>query len=219
MLQRNSLITLFLLTLLIGCKPSPGEVEQTDESLELYPDYTSVTVPFNIAPLDFQILNRGDRFMVEISNSLNKSITVKSKDGSIEFPLKAWKRLLEKDRGGTLTISVYKKNKGDRWEAFASVSNEISGDEIDPYIAFRKIAPANIVWGEMGIYQRSLETFEETPIMVNTITDKNCMNCHTFNAGNPEQMMFHMRGPYGGTMVADKENIQFVDTNTLLSSR
>ncbi len=214
MLQRNSLITLFLLTLVIGCKPSPGEFEQTDESLELYPDYTSVTIPFNIAPLNFQILNKGDRFFVEVSNSLNRSITVESKDGSIEFPLKAWKRLLDKDRGGTLTISVYRKNKGDRWEAFASVSNEISGDEIDPYIAFRKIAPANIVWGEMGIYQRSLETFKETPIMVNTITDKNCMNCHTFNAGNPEQMMFHMRGPIGGTVVADKENIQFVDTNT-----
>ena len=66
----------------------------------------------------------------------------------------------------------------------------------------------------MGIYQRSLENFEEVPIMVNTITDKNCMNCHTFNAGDPKQFMFHMRGPIGGTVVADNENIQFVDTKT-----
>lgn len=214
MLTKNSLIILFLLTLVMGCNRSPGEFEQSGEDPELYPDYTSIIIPYNIAPLNFQILNKGDRFVVELTNSFNKSITLESKDGSIEFPLKAWKRLLEKGMGGSLTIQVYKKNKGERWEALAPVKNEISGNKIDPYIAFRKIPPANIVWEEMGIYQRSLETFKETPIMVNTVSENNCMNCHSFNAGDPEQVMFHMRGPYGGTVMANKENVQFVDTKT-----
>ncbi|MCK4751326.1 MAG: PD40 domain-containing protein, partial [Bacteroidales bacterium] len=52
------------------------------------------------------------------------------------------------------------------------------------------------------------------PIMVNTLTEENCMNCHTFNACDPEQMMFHMRGPYGGTFVKNKDGIQFVDTKS-----
>ncbi len=198
----------------MGCKRLPGEFEQIEEDPELYPDYTSITIPYNIAPLNFQILNKGDRFVVEAANSLNRSIRVESKDGSIQFPLKAWKRLLDKGKGGTLTISVYKKNKGERWEAFTPVRNEISGNKIDPYIAFRKIPPANIVWEEMGIYQRSLETFKQTPIMVNSVTENNCMNCHMFNAGDPEQVLFHMRGPYGGTVVANNENVQFVDTKT-----
>ncbi len=66
----------------------------------------------------------------------------------------------------------------------------------------------------MGIYQRSLESFKEIPIMVNSITDDNCMNCHSFNAGDPEQMMFHMRGPYGGTFVSNRDGNQFVNTKS-----
>ncbi len=208
----NKLIALFLFSMVMGCNPVPGNFKQSDESPELYPDYTSLTIPYNIAPLNFQILNKGEQFVVEISNSLNRRITISSTKGRISFPKESWKKLLNEDRGGALTISVYKKNRGGPWEALMPVRNEISGDRIDPYIAFRKIAPANINWGEMGIYQRSLESFKETPIMVNSISDKNCMNCHTFNARNPEQMLFHMRGPYGGTMIADSENIQFVDT-------
>jgi hypothetical protein len=210
--QRNSLFALFLLSLVMACSSTPGDFEQTDESPEIYPDYTSVIVPPNIAPLNFQILNQGDRFIAEISNSHNRSISVKSKTGSIVFPMKDWKKLLEKDRGGALTLKIYRKSKGEQWEALAKVTNRVSEEEIDPYVAFRKIPPANIVWGELGIYQRSLETFQETPIMVNTVTDKNCMNCHTFNAGNPDQMLFHMRGPYGGTMIVDGDDISFVDT-------
>ncbi len=90
----------------------------------------------------------------------------------------------------------------------------ISAEEIDPYIAFRKIPPANIIWKSMGIYQRSLESFKETPIMINSLTDDNCMNCHSFNAGDPKQMMFHMRGPYGGTLVKSRDGTRFVNTKS-----
>ncbi len=206
---------MFLLSLAMGCSPSRSDrYSQTDETLEIYPDYSSLIVPPNIAPLNFQVLNPGEHFIAEISNSRNRSFRVKSKTGNIEFPIKAWKRMLEEDKGGALTVSVYTKSKGEKWKALVPVRNEISEDEIDPYIAFRRIAPANILWGEMGIYQRSLESFKETPIMVNTLTGKNCMNCHTFNSGDPEQVLFHMRGPGGGTIVADKEDIHFVDTKT-----
>lgn len=211
-MQKNSLIVLFLILLIVGCKRSPGNFEESSEAPELYPDYTSLTIPFNIAPLNFKILNKGDRFVAEISNSSNMRITISSKNGIIEFPMKSWKRLLDKGKGEALTISIYKKNSGKPWQALTPVKNEISADKIDPYIAFRKIPPANIRWGEMGIYQRSLESFKEKPIMVNTITDNNCMNCHTFNASDPDQFLFHMRGPYGGTMIADGNDILFTDT-------
>lgn len=199
---------------MVACKPSSGDLKQADESLEIYPDYTSVIIPPNIAPLNFQILNKGDLFLVEISNSQGGKLSVKSKDGSIAFPMKGWKRLLAEDKGGVLTLSVYRKSKGEDWEALPVEENRISEEEIDPYIAFRKIPPANIVWAELGIYQRCLESFEVKPIMVNTVTENNCMNCHTFNAGDPEQMLFHMRGPYGGTMIASGDDVSFVDTKS-----
>jgi len=214
MQQKNSLIILSLLFLAMACHKQPGTYKQSDESLEIYPDYLSVTVPPNIAPLNFQVLNEGDLFTAKISNSAGRSITVRSRTGSVKFPIRAWKRLLEEDRGGALTLQVYNKRKGKGWQKFNPIINPISRDEIDPYISYRKIAPGHIVWGEMGIYQRSLESFKESAIMLNNVTGKNCMNCHTFNAGNPEQMMFHMRGSFGGTVVAVKDQLQFVNTRS-----
>lgn len=208
------LFILFTLPLVVACNKNPGEFEQTDESLEIYPDYTSVIIPPNIAPLNFRIKNQGNTFVAEISNGKNRKIHIRSRSGIIEIPLRAWKRLLDEGTGGTLTISVFKKTGRNHWEKLAEAINEIATEEIDPYIAFRKIPPANIRWKSMGIFQRSLENFEETPIMVNTLTDDNCMNCHSFNAGDPEQMLFNMRGDYGGTFITGREGIQFVNTKS-----
>lgn len=199
----------------MGCKSSgPGRFEQTDEELEIYPDYTSLIIPPNIAPLNFKILNEAEHYFVELSNGTRRTIRIKNRSGNIQFPMKDWKKMLERGRGSALTLSVYVKIKGGKWKSLSPVQNRIAEESIDPYIAFRKIAPANILWGEMGLYQRSLETFKETPIMVNTLTEQNCMNCHTFNGGDPEQFLFHMRGPFGGTMLSDHGEVQFVDTKT-----
>lgn len=211
-MQKSKLIALFIIFLVAGCNPSPENAEQSDELPMLYPDYSSLVIPYNIAPMNFRVLNKGERYCVEISNSKGRSITVRNRKGIIQIPLRSWKKLLEEDKGGRLRISIYIRDSGGSWEALSPLSNEISGDKIDSYIAFRKIPPANIRWGEMGIYQRSLESFEESPIMVNTITDDNCMNCHTFNAGNPDQMLLHMRGNYGGTFISGSEQTLFTNT-------
>lgn len=196
-----------------GCNTVPGDSSQTEEQLKIYPDYTSLVIPPNIAPLNFMIKNEGDLFIAEISNSRNNSIRVKSESGIVKIGLKRWKRLLDEDRGGELDLTVYRKKEGS-WEKFETVRNRISTEEIDPWIAFRKIPPANIQWKSMGIYQRSLEDFKEVPIMVNSITKDNCMNCHSFNSGNPEQFLFHMRAAYGGTFFMDRDEYQFVDTKS-----
>jgi hypothetical protein len=217
MLQRTRIriiLLLSIISLVMACNPSPGKMEEPGESLDIYPDYASIVIPPNIAPLNFQIRNEGKAFIAEISNSKDRSIRVRSRKGSIEIPKRAWEKLLDEDRGGSLVITVCKKSMENRWVKLAPVRNEISTDEIDPYIAFRKIPTANILWKNMGIYQRSLENFRETPIMVNNLTGENCMNCHSFNKGDPEEMLFHMRGPYGGTVLTDHQGIHFVNTNS-----
>lgn len=200
--------------LAVACGPSPGEFEQAAEPLEIYPDYTAVIIPPNIAPMNFHIENRGTAFLAEIAGENGRKIRVRSKTGNIQIPGRAWKKLLEKGRGGHLTITVLRKDRNNEWEMLSPVRNEISNDRIDPYIAFRKIPPANIYWKNMGIYQRCLEDFRVTPIMVNSLTDENCMNCHSFNGGDPSQMVFHMRGAYGGTMIKNGEETRFVDTKS-----
>ncbi|MBN2697491.1 MAG: PD40 domain-containing protein [Bacteroidales bacterium] len=214
MLRKIKIIIPCALSLVLACGHGPDEYEQSGEAPEIYPDYTSVVIPPNIAPMNFRIKNPGKVSIAELSNNRNTTLRVKSRTGQVKIPQKKWKRLLEEGKGGMLTISIYRKTKKNRWEMLAPVVNEIASDRIDPYIAFRKIPPANIIWKSMGIYQRSLENFREFPIMVNSITDNNCMNCHSFNAGDPRQMLFHMRGPYGGTLLTTGEALHFVDTKS-----
>ena len=66
----------------------------------------------------------------------------------------------------------------------------------------------------MGLYQRCLEDFTETPYMTNEQTDRNCMNCHSFCNRNPQKMMFHMRAKNGGTFTWDGARIEKLNTKT-----
>ena len=52
----------------------------------------------------------------------------------------------------------------------------------------------------MGIYERDLSTFEEHALIENTQFE-GCVNCHSFNRGNPADMSLHIRGPHGATLL------------------
>jgi hypothetical protein len=79
---------------------------------------------------------------------------------------------------------------------------------------YRFINPANILWDRMGIYQRNLSNFDVSPIMDNSLTDNNCMHCHTVAANNAGNFMMHMRGKPGGTVIYSDNKLKFVDTKT-----
>jgi Tol biopolymer transport system component len=66
----------------------------------------------------------------------------------------------------------------------------------------------------MGIYQRHLETYRETPVYENKMTDYNCVNCHSFCERNPDRMLFHLRAKYAGTVLIDGDGIDFLQTKT-----
>ena len=44
---------LTILTLCVACAPTPKDVQQSDQLPPIYPDYCEVTIPENIAPLNF----------------------------------------------------------------------------------------------------------------------------------------------------------------------
>ncbi len=52
----------------------------------------------------------------------------------------------------------------------------------------------------MGIYERDLSTFDERALIENTQFE-GCVNCHSFNRGNPADMSLHIRGPHGATLL------------------
>ena len=58
--NRNEKILLFiaLISLLASCQELP--VTETDKAVPMYPDYTDITIPVNIAPLNFLLRNNAD---------------------------------------------------------------------------------------------------------------------------------------------------------------
>jgi Tol biopolymer transport system component len=85
---------------------------------------------------------------------------------------------------------------------------------IDKYLTYRLIEPGYILWNKMGIYQRNLENFSENPIMINSLSDGNCMNCHTACWNNSSTLMFHMRGEHGGTVIYKDKTLSKINTKT-----
>ena len=170
-------------------------VGQTDGPAPVFPDYDGVMVPCNIAPLNLSLLETGE-YHLTIIGADNK-IDVRSEDGAFDIPLKAWRRLLASCMDGEITMRVSRKAP-EGWTAYRDIRVRVSSEAIDPYLAYRKIPPYE-QWNRMGLYQRHLENFEETPIFENKMTDYGCVNCHTFNRRQPDTFLFHSRAKAPGT--------------------
>ena len=85
-------------------------------------------------------------------------------------------------------------------------SIHVSADSINPYLAYRLIAPSYVAYEDLTICQRNLTNYDERVIYGNMINsnerDGQCINCHAFQHYNPARMQFHVRQAYGGTGVA-----------------
>lgn len=184
-----------------------------NEEPNIFPDYKDVTIPVNIAPLNFILQDaKGIPTRLVIEGQQQK-ITVKGDDGYFEIPQKAWKKLLETEQGSKINLTVCKKVGGE-WKSMKPFSISIVKDKVDKYIAYRLVAPGYIFWEKMGIYQRNLENFDQTPIFENKITTYNCVNCHSFPSRDPNKMILHMRTRNGGMVYLNHDKIEKLNTKT-----
>jgi hypothetical protein len=187
-----------------------GSATQAGRLPAIYPDYGGVTVPPNIAPLRFHVKEKGTRFAVVFDWPDGKGIVVHSRDGVIRIPGRKWSAMLEKCRGQAIRVTVHVK--ADRsWTAFEPFPVRVAEETIDPYLVYRLIPPGYETWSYMGLFQRDLTSFREKPIIENPNAEENCMNCHSFNKGNSEEMLFHVRGSLGGTLIRKGGTIRKVD--------
>ena len=183
----------------------------TDSIPALYPDYAGVTFPINIAPPNFIIKESGEDFQTEIGCGQTTDILYRSKHQEVIIPPKAWSKLLQKAAGKEIFIRITTLADG-KWKRYADITDTISAEPIDPYLAYRLLYPGYELWNEMGIYQRDLTSYDETAIAENRSFDKQCINCHTFNRNSPETMMVHVRGKSGGTLIAKNGHVKKVNT-------
>ena len=201
-------IFLAILSLTVSCSTRPEGAVQLDEEAPIFPDYKEVTVPANIAPLNFSILGEGQGALLVGDKA------IRSHYGVFRFSKRQWKKLMSDCReGGSISLTACVKRDG-KWVSYKPFNIHVSQDSIDPWFSYRLIPPGYQGWQEMGIYQRDLTSYSEKAIMTNDLTGGNCLNCHTYNMGDPSKMVFHARSSFGGTVVVDEGEIEKLNTKT-----
>lgn len=206
-------IIIFLAVILFGCSGPKSNYLEIDHEPLIDPDYSGITIPPNIAPLNFIIKEKADKYQVRLCQPEGRCIIINSGQGKIMIPSGRWKRLLNACKGNKLRMEVYLK-KGKKWVKYQPIINDVAEDPIDQYLVYRIFDQGYLVWNKMGIYQRNLENFDESPVMVNTMSERNCMNCHSFCNNDSKTMLFHMRGRLPGTIFYRDGKITRVNTKT-----
>ena len=164
---------------------------------QVYPDYTEIMIPPNIAPLNFLIMEKGKRFFVRIRGLQGRPIEIKSAGPSIGIPPKQWRLLLNGNKNGPLFFDIYVFD-GTAWNRFRTFADSVAAQPVDPFLVYRKINVC-VRWMNMGIFERRLEDFSERPLLSTNDIPGMCMNCHSFRHNDPRDMILQIRGTTLGT--------------------
>ncbi len=169
------------------------------------PDYSDTVIPPNIAPLNFVVREAGVGYLVTIHAGTGKGIEVFSDTGRIQIPLRPWKELLRCNRSGNLLWDIYVKGDDGQWRRYEPMSVTIAEEDIDSHLAYRVIRPIYNFWTHVGVYQRDLTTYDESPILRGETFDNGCVNCHSFPRNDPDSMFIGVRSKHGGATILARE--------------
>ena len=160
------------------------------------PDYCGIVVPPNIAPLNFLVEEPGREYRVLVRAAKGADILLASRGPSIVIPPLPWRELLEQNRGDRIELVIYVKGEDNAWRRFDSIENTIAAENIDSHLVYRLLGPLANLYRNMGIYQRNLENYDESPLLTNDSFGGGCVNCHSFANNSPDRFSLHVRpGP------------------------
>ncbi|MBQ5551876.1 MAG: hypothetical protein IIT32_12525, partial [Bacteroidales bacterium] len=160
-------------------------MQNTDALPPIFPDYVGVTIPADIAPLNFNV-DGAEYVCVVAKGSLGGELTASGEWA--DFDIDGWHQLTRQNVGGTIAVSVTAKTDGGKWIGYRDFEINVSGDPLDEYgLTYRKIAPGYETFSNIGIYQRDIHTFDEDAIVNHTALQGECMNCHVANRCDPHR--------------------------------
>jgi hypothetical protein len=197
-----------------GCNPHNGNLSEIDREPVIEPEYSGVTIPKNIAPLNFKINEDGKSFRLAVSSSNGYKISIKSRDGIVRFPQKSWKKLLAGNKEEKISIEVISENNEGVRTKFNPVNLFVVNDPIDPYLCYRLLYPGYEAYLQIKIIQRCTENFRERSLAENQLLSTNCINCHSFCQNNPDKFLLHVRGSVGGTYFSEGNKVTRRDLKT-----
>ena len=210
-------ITYLLLGLcaLAACTVTPPEnARRLPDAPTIYPDYTGIALPYNIAPLNFSIEEEGEAFIAVASAGDGRRLVEKGR--TIRWDLVAWHELLEANKGDSLSIDIYARAEDGSWSQYQTIRNLIAPEPIDPYLTYRLIEPLYVFYEAMSLNQRNLTNFEERVLIANgrPVEEERgrCVNCHVpQNYNRTGNTQFHIRGYKGGTLLATPDGARKVN--------
>ena len=199
--SNRSLLPLLMLVLLTLACARPYDVQPagvgTDRPEPVFPDYRDVTIPCNIAPLNFYYTDPdGSRFTTTFTSS---SVTVTRKGRDVVWKEKTWKQMLAAAAGSDIEVASSYRAAGESVRLTWTI--HVSADPIDPYLTYRLIEPGFEVWDDLEIQERNLENFDTRNIADWRHAGNHCMNCHIHAQGRGDLSMFYLRGEGGGAIL------------------
>jgi len=195
--------------LLAACgKPTaqvPAQYAQLEERADIYPDYTDIVVPPNIAPLNFMVRDTlADAFVAHLQGKGAELLAAAGADGVIQMDMSEWKKLLADSKGADIRVSVYAQ-RGEKWFCYKPYTISVAEEPVDPFLSYRLIQPSYELYRQLGIYQRNLTNWDVHTIYENNREFENsvnhCINCHNYRSNSSSDMMFHVRANHGGTVI------------------
>ena len=204
--------------LLISCVSHPDVPSSFKEVKSLpaiFPDYCNVTVPCNIAPLNFMLpADEYEACVARLTTPDGQQQTYGS-GVKVQIPEDEWHVMLDTSKGKSIKVEVWGQKAGE-WLSFNPFEISVAEEPIDEYVSYRLIEPSYVAWSFMEIAQRHLTTFEETQVFNNEITCTDirrgqCINCHSYQNYKTDNMLFHVRLSNAGTVIVNDGKVSRVN--------
>ncbi len=193
-----------LMPLLAACRPSRSAVMDHAAPLgrlpRIEPDYAGITLPPNIAPLDFKLLEPCRSFLAEFSSKNGAPLTISGNGNTVRIPPGGWHRLLEANKGQPLHLSLYFQDSSRRWFAAQTIDDTIAAAPIDRFVTYRLLNYLYNYSSDIRICERDLESFRERTLLNGANYPWGCCNCHTPLNNDPGSFTEQSRSNvYGST--------------------
>ncbi len=184
----------------------------------IYPDYKGVTVPCNIAPLTFEIREKGATSFVTRFTSQGEKSQVLLPGRNVMPSLEDWRSLTaDVKKVSKIKVEVFYE-KESKWFADRPFYITVSPDSIDRYLSYRLIPPSYVAYEKLEIMQRDLTCYDEKVIFSNMLlaTEQKgqCINCHSYKNFKTDNMQFHARQHLGGTLFVHNGEMRKIDLKT-----
>ena len=223
----HNLLLAIALMLLSSCTNHPDVPSSSKDAKclpAIFPDYCDVTVPCNIAPLNFMLpADEYEECVARLTTPDGQQQTYGS-GVKVQIPEDEWHDMLNVAKGKSIKVEVWGKaiglkserEKEDEWLSFSPFKIHVAEEPIDEYLSYRLIEPSYVAWNFMEIAQRNLTTFEETQIFNNEITSIDrekgqCINCHSYQNYKTDNMLFHVRLSNAGTVIVNDGKVSRVN--------